>query len=329
MMTPPSSEHPPCIALTGASGFVGTHILQQLLDNGYHVKALQHHSKISDHTNLTVIKGSLSDPSSLNMLVKNTVSIIHCGGSVASKNKEGFFEANTKGTENIVKAAQYEGVKSFLYISSLAARTPQISPYAASKLAGEKILQTSTIESWDIIRPPAVYGPGDTQILPLMQLLRNRVGILNGGRQARVSVIYAEDLARAVLCWLASDTNKRHNKVYEIDDGQENGYSWQDLLDEAASAMNIRPFYMVPPRFLLNGIGHIAKFICRINGRTPFITPEKLRELSHPDWVCRDRSIEHSIDWRAQINFHEGITKTLHWYQEKGLLNNLNLRSTL
>lgn len=313
-----NADKPLCVALTGASGFLGSCILHYFLESGVHVRALERRTKLPFHQNLTIIPGDLRDSAALARLVEGAESVIHCGGAVAARNAAGFFEANREGTRNIVQAAQGAGVARFLYISSMAAREPGLSPYAQSKLEGEQVLEGSALQ-WDIIRPPAIYGPGDRQILPLMRLLQGRVGLLPGGRNARVSVIYVNDLAEAAFCWFSS--GRAGCNIYEIDDGQKNGYSWQSLLDKAAETMNIRACYVAPPRFLMMMVGYASKFLAALFGKTSFLTPDKLRELSHPDWVRKDSGrIEKDIGWSAKTDFENGIAKTLRWWRQEGLL---------
>jgi nucleoside-diphosphate-sugar epimerase len=307
------------VALTGASGFVGSRILCQLLDAGFRVRALQHHTKLPEHENLETVAGGLADSASLAKLVEGAGCVVHCGGVVAARDRAGFFEANAKGTEKLVHVAQGAGVERFLYISSLAAREPDISPYAASKRAGEEVLRESGIKAWDIIRPPAVYGPGDVQLLPLMRLLQKRIGVLMGGKAARVSVLYVDDLARAVCFWVLFGAGR--GRIYELDDGQKDGYTWQGLLERAAKIMDMRVFIFTPPRFLIIMGAYITKMVCTLSGKTLFLTPDKLCELFYPDWVCRGEAcVEEDFGWTAQVGFDEGIARTIGWYREQGLL---------
>lgn len=312
-----------CVALTGGSGFVGSRILQHSLDQGLHVRALQHSTPLPEHENLTVISGGLSDQAALVSLVEGADYVVHCGGSVAQNKKADFFKINEQGTRNIVKAAEDGGVKKLLYISSMAAREPQISSYAASKYAGEIAVQESGLQ-WDIIRPPAVYGPGDQQLLPLMWCLKHRVGVLMGAKKARVSVIYVDDLAGAVGRWL--DTASSKQRVYELGDGQEDGYTWRMLLEQAADVMSTGPTYVSPHLLFTRAISYIIKFAGLLSGVTPFLTPDKIREVSHLDWVCHDTRIETDLDWTPKVNFRDGIERTLRWYKEENLLRNLNLK---
>jgi len=274
-----------CVALTGGSGFVGSRILQHSLDQGLHVRALQHSTPLPEHENLTVISGGLSDQAALASLVEGADYVVHCGGSVAQNKKADFFKIN--------------------------------------EYAGEVAVQESGLQ-WDIIRPPAVYGPGDQQLLPLMWCLKHRVGVLMGTKQARVSVIYVDDLAGAVGRWL--DTASSKQRVYELGDGQEDGYTWRMLLEQAADVMGTIPIYVNPPLLFTRAISYIIKFAGLLSGVTPFLTPDKIREVSHLDWVCHDTRIETDLDWTPKVNFRDGIERTLRWYKEENLLRNLNLK---
>jgi nucleoside-diphosphate-sugar epimerase len=311
------------VALTGAGGFVGSRILHKLLDHGFLVKALRFQRNLPDHDNLEKIPGNINDPASLRELVAGTKAVVHCGGLVSARSAREFFKINSQGTANLIEALTNLEAPRLLYISSLAAREPQLSPYAASKNAAEKILAESLLRSWDVLRPPAVYGPGDLQLLPLLRLLKHRVGVLPAGRQARVSVVYVDDLADAVCDWLEQGGAK--NKIYEIADGQVDGYTWQALLSEAARLMNVRPVYFSPPFVVLRALVGAMTFVSRGTGQIPFLSAGKLRELTHQDWVCHSDELQHDVGWSAQTDFQVGIEKTLRWYQHEGMISNMNL----
>jgi nucleoside-diphosphate-sugar epimerase len=309
----------PTVALTGGSGFLGHHILKKLLTHGFHVQALQNKTLLSPHNNLTPVSGSLNDQDALRQLVHGAHIVIHCGGTVAQKKDQGFFKINKAGTENLITACQQSDVQKFLYISSLSAREAHLSPYATSKLNGENALQQSQITSWDIIRPPGIYGPGDKQMLPLIKLLKKNIAFLLAKPNARVSMIYCDDLAEAILQWALSD--KAYQTIYEIGDPQKNGHSWVDLLTVISNTIHTdnpkKPYYIpIPPQLSLF-IATITQFLVRLSGRTPFLTPNKIRELMHPDWTCHDRQIEKNIDWTPKTDFKEGMEKTIAWYKQQ------------
>jgi len=306
------------IALTGASGFVGKAVIQELAGQNIAVRALRHTAPLPASDLITEIPGSLDDPGSLKELVKGAECVVHIGGLVAARRDSDFYKVNQDGTENLIKAAETNKAKRFLYISSLAAREPQLSAYAASKLAGEDVLKESNLNSWDIIRPPAVYGPGDQQLLPLMALLKKRIGVLAGGAAARVSVIYVQDLARAIAAWVQSGA--AHNQTYEIDDGKEGGYSWRELLSTAGDVMNINPVFITPPRIALTAAGYILEKSARSFGKSAFLSRGKVRELTHPDWVAGGRNLSQDVDWRPETDFASGIQTTLAWYKQEGLI---------
>lgn len=303
------------VALTGGAGFVGSHILKMLLSQGYCVTALQNRQALPLHSNLQIVCGSLTDQNVVSRLVKDSEAVIHCGGLVSAQRDADFFVVNEQGTKNIVEAAETAGVQRFLLISSLAARGPaELSAYSASKQAGEIVLsEVQTNIGWDILRPPAVYGPGDLQILMLLRVLKAGIGMLIAGSDARASLIHVDDLATATLSWLES--GQAYRQIFEIDDGTREGYSWREILACAADLLGVKPFYIVPPQFLMQSVA----FMARVAG-AKFLSPGKIRELRFADWVCRDNLFQDSTVWRPHIGLEMGLTETLAWYKQQGLI---------
>ena len=162
-----SSQPPQTIALTGATGFVGQHTLKLLLERGHSVRALYQQSQQKKHPNLTWVPGSLQNQNSLEELVSGADSVIHIAGVIKASSCAAFFEANEQGTANLVEAmSQVDRPPHLLHLSSLAAREPHLSAYAASKQAAEIVAQSyQDGEDTVVLRPSAVYGPGDMETL--------------------------------------------------------------------------------------------------------------------------------------------------------------------
>jgi nucleoside-diphosphate-sugar epimerase len=306
------------VAVTGASGFVGTHLVERLLAAGHDVRVLSHRTAPQRHSSVELIRGGIGDPVALKALVANADAVVHAAGVVAAPNERAFHEINTEGTRAVGRAAAEAGVPRVLLISSLAARRPDLSAYAASKKAAEDALAEVGGLAWDAVRPPAIYGPGDRQVLIFFRLLKRGIGLLPAGDNARVSVIHVADLADAIMAWL--DTGTASNDVYELADGFRDGYTWRTLIDAAARELTIEPRYMKPPRGLLNALSHTMRTWARLTGSVPFLTPDKLRELRHTDWVCRDDRFPRRTGWRPRIALGEGLRGTLAWYQARGWL---------
>lgn len=306
------------VAVTGASGFVGTHLVNRLLDEGMAVRALSHRAPVSAQEGLEIVRGGLDDDAALAALVDGADAVIHCGGLVAAPSDSAFHEVNTEGTRRLAEAAAQAGVPRFLLISSMAARHPELSAYAASKRAAEVALARIEGLNWDALRPPAVYGPGDRQVLIFFRLLRRGIGLLPAGETARVSLIHVEDLVSAATTWLTAA--EPSGEIYELGDGKREGYAWRTIIDAAARELIVQPRYMTPPRAMLGAVSHLGRLWGRLSGRAPFLTPGKLREIRHPDWVCRDERFRRLTGWRPRVALGEGLRKTVAWYRAHGWL---------
>jgi nucleoside-diphosphate-sugar epimerase len=306
------------VAVTGASGFVGSHLLDRLIAAGHDVAVLSHRAAIPHARSVTLVTGGLDDGAALQRLVAGADAVVHVAGAVAAADDTTFHHINANGTRRLADAARAAGVPRFLLISSLAARQPDVSAYAASKRAAEDLLAAVDGLAWDALRPPAIYGPGDRQVLIFFQLLKHGIGLLPAGDRARVSVIHVADLADAIMAWL--DSGRAAGAVYELADGRPDGYTWRTLIDAAARELTIEPRYMTPPWGLLKALSHGVRTWARLTGRVPFLTPDKLRELRQADWVCRDDRFPRRTGWRPRIALGEGLRGTLAWYQARGWL---------
>ncbi|MGH6921579.1 MAG: NAD-dependent epimerase/dehydratase family protein, partial [Geminicoccaceae bacterium] len=208
----------------------------------------------------------------------------------------------------------------FLLMSSLAAREPDLSDYAASKRAGETVLiAAGGALRWTILRPPAVYGPGDRATLPFFRCVRHGIGPVLGSESARLSLIHVEDLANAVGALLAD--NRGAGLIAEIDDGQgsHGGYGWQDMIEVAAEALGRRARVMRIPMAIPYGLGLLNQALARI-GYTPMLTPGKVREFYHNDWVCDPGPIMARTAWRPAVSLRRGFASTVAWYRQQGWL---------
>ena len=162
-----------------------------------------------------------------------------------------------------------------------------------------------------IIRPPAVYGPGDKELLPLLRIMaRGRVPIIGSG-DARFSFIYVEDLAEAAVTWLKTDIAA--NRIIEIDDGKKGGYGWLDFSNTVA-AITGRPVTPIRlPKAVLAVPAAVNWILGRLSLYSPMLTPGKVRELSHPDWVCRTDAAGGLAGWRPRHTLREGLMNTPGW----------------
>jgi nucleoside-diphosphate-sugar epimerase len=302
------------LALTGATGFVGSALLRRLRSSGWNIRALCRSLPPAGppgEDRLEWIRGSLEDLDSLRALVRGTAAVVHCAGAIRGASAADFDRANVDGTARLVGAARAErpGVR-FLLVSSLAARAPELSHYAGSKRRGEEAVAAGAGGMpWTALRPPAVYGPGDRETLPLVRCMRLGIAPVLGGPQARFSLVYVEDLADAVRhllevpCWRPGP--------YEIHDGQPGGYGWDELVATVGRIVGRRVHPVRIPAALLSAAGRASLAIALRFGGRPMLTPGKVRELTHPDWVCDDAALRAATGWRPATRLEPGMRRTL------------------
>jgi nucleoside-diphosphate-sugar epimerase len=237
--------------------------------------------------------------------------VVHCAGAVRGATQAHFNQINVDGVERLVHAAtEQHPLPRFLLISSLAAREPELSFYASSKRQGEVVLAAQAGQmQWAALRPPAVYGPGDKEMLPLLRWMARGVAFVLGSGNSRLSLLYVEDLAEAALKWL-QDANFPE-AVFELHDGQPDGYSWQDVIDTVGHLTAKRVRCVPVPFVFLKTLAGLNLKTARVLGYAPMLTPGKLRELRHPDWVCDNTDITQKTGWTPQISLEEGLRRTL------------------
>jgi nucleoside-diphosphate-sugar epimerase len=313
------------IALTGATGFVGAHTAHELIRSGHGVRLL-----VRDPARLApslagqgaVMEGDLDNAAALARLVEGVDAVIHVAGAIKAASLDRFMAANAHGAARLAAAAARVGVKRFVHVSSLAAREPQLSGYCASKAAGEVAVRAAADASpgmaLTIIRPPAVYGPGDRATLPLVRQLSNPVCLMTGTPGQRLSLIHVADLATALV--VAAEGAGRAGACYEIDDGTPGGYSHAAMAEAASQATGRVSKVAHLPRALLALVGAGAEGVMSVTGRPVILSRGKVRELYHADWVCTGEKFEHAGPWKARYRFAEGYADTLRWYRTNGWL---------
>lgn len=301
------------IAITGSTGFVGRHLVKTLDEAGFALRLLVRAGpRDCGFGSAQTIIGGLDDEAALKQLVDGAAAVIHLAGAIAAPDRATFFAVNAQGTENLAKAAIAAGVERFIHVSSLAAREPQLSDYGASKRAAEDALTALKPRGLLMVRPPVVYGPGDRATLPLLGQLTRKVAVIPGSAQARFSLLYAEDLAKFILARLEDDAQG----LCEIDDGRPRGYGWRDILDLAATVEGHKARAVFLPKWLLEGLAWPVSLLGSVFKLRVPLTPGKVRELYHPDWVVTGKAPDHPVC----LPFAEGFRLTIAWYREQGWL---------
>jgi nucleoside-diphosphate-sugar epimerase len=300
------------VLLTGATGFVGRRLQTLLLDNDYAVRALvRHESPRAENIDPRAerIEGALDDPQALARGLVGTKAVINCAGAVRGNAAADFADVNVDGVRALAKAIErLSAPPALLHMSSLAASHPELSDYAGSKKAGEQVLEDFPELLWTVLRPPAIYGPGDVEMRPLLNLVRRGLVIVPGGnRQQRLSLLHVDDLANAVLAWLQAPARYRQYR-YEIDDGHTLGYDWSEITEAVCTEpMFSRPLYLSIPGGLLNVCGKINEQMARLTRRKPMLTTGKARELTQPEWLCDNAPFSKTSGWTPAISLAAGV----------------------
>jgi nucleoside-diphosphate-sugar epimerase len=299
------------LAITGATGFVGSHLLDAALAAGHEVKALTR-SKQHDRDGVDWVVGDLSSRDALEWLVDQADAVIHVAGTINAPNKAGFEEGNVAGTLAMLAAATAGGIHRFVHVSSLAAREPKLSLYGASKQRGEELVHSSGLD-WAIVRPPAVYGPGDTETLELFRMAR--LGLMLMPPKGRVSVIHADDLARLLLA--LADPSAPVSCLVEPDDGKPGGWTHREFAKALAEAVGTRAAVISSPGVLLRLAARADQLF---RGEKAKLTTDRAAYFSHRNWVVEPKRAAPAELWRPQIATPDGLKMTAAWYREKGWL---------
>jgi len=309
---------PTVVAVTGATGFIGGHLLEAFAGR-CHVRALARRPQ-PEREGVEWVPGSLEDAESLLRLVEGAEAVIHAGALIKARTRAEFHATNAAGTAALAEAVARVAEKSarLIYISSLAARQPHLSTYGATKLAGEEAMERGLPpERRLIVRAPAVYGPGDAEILKLLSIARRGLLPAPGSVHNRVSMMYGPDLA-ALLASLALEEDGMSGATLEPDDETPGGYDYGALSRHLSDVLGrpVRPLAIPAPLFL--AAASAGELRSRLSGRATILTREKAREVMHPDWVSRPEARPPLP--KPPTDIAAGLAETVAWARAQGLL---------
>jgi uncharacterized protein YbjT (DUF2867 family) len=288
------------IAMTGATGFVGAETLRQALSAGHEVIALTRRPQ-GVLEGVTWIEGDLFDDAALDALVAEAQIVLHIAGVVNAPDRARFESGNGRGTANVIAAMHRMGVRRLVHVSSLAAREPGLSDYCWSKALAEEHVRASGLE-WAIVRPPAVYGPGDTEFRELFRAAS--WGVLPVPPKGRASLIHVEDLAGLLLA--VSGVEHLHGKLYEADDGTPGGLSHADLAAAFGRALGRKVRALPLPRWVLMSFAAIDGLT---RGNAAKLTPDRVRYMCHEDWVADPAKRPPESLWTPRIQTDAGMIR--------------------
>ena len=297
------------LAVTGGTGFVGSHLIDSALAAGHRVSALTRRLQ-PPRAGINWVDGDLGDRDALTRLIEGADAVIHVAGLLSAAKDAEFERANVVGTLATLAAATAAGTRRFVFVSSLAAREPALSMYGGSKARAEEIVRESGLD-WSIVRPPAVYGPGDRETLELFKMAK--LGLMLMPPEGRLSLIHADDLARLLLA--LATPGAPASLTIEPDDGHPGGWTHRSFAAALGKAVGKRPLVLSAPSPLL----HLAARADRLlRGAKAKLTPDRAAYFSHRDWLVDPGRAEPPGLWTPQIPTEQGLAETADWYRREG-----------
>lgn len=325
------------VLLTGATGFVGSHILDSLLAQGSAVRVLLRKSSnrrfIEPHlSHVELCEGSIGDPTSLGEAVNGVTHVIHCAGATRAKRDAEYYEINQNGTRNVIEAAnrQQGKISRMVHISSLAASHPApagapareddasapVSEYGRSKLGAEKEVLQHCKVPFTILRPPAVYGPRDDGFLALFQTVRRHfVPRFSGGIEA-LSMIFVKDLAEGAVTCLTHPAAE--SRTYFV--ASPEVVTIRGFCEEIARQLKVWTLPLWLPVPALWPVCAMTELICRMMDKPSLLNRQKYAELRVPGWVCEATRLRKEIGFVAPTPLSDGVRQTIAWYRENDWL---------
>lgn len=302
------------LALTGATGFVGQAVLDEAQARGLSIRALARRPQ-PPRKGVIWIEGSLTDPASLAALAESARAVLHVAALTTAPDAASFTLANVAGTAALLDAAKAAGARRFIFVSSLAAREPELSLYGASKAEGEKLVAGSGLD-WTVVRPPGVYGPRDVDYLEMFRTAR--LGFVPLPPRGASSILHVLDLARLLLDLVDAPSALARHKLFEPDDGREGGWSHAELAQAIGQAVGrSRVFAPHLPAPLLRAAAHIDS---AIRGAKARLTADRASYMMHPNWVARSAFAVPKPVWEPRIAAEDGLAQTAAWYRRQGWL---------
>jgi nucleoside-diphosphate-sugar epimerase len=299
------------LAITGGTGFVGGRLLSLAVEQGHEVTALTRRSQ-NERRGVTWVQGALDNRQALQRLVADAEAVIHVAGVISAPEALGFEAGNVTGTLGLLAAATATGVRRFVHVSSLAAREPKLSLYGASKARSEELVKRSGLD-WAIVRPPAVYGPGDRETLELFKAAR--LGLVPLPPRGRLSLVHVDDLSRLLLTLAAEDAPTQ--MLFEPDDGRPDGWTHREFAEALATAQERRALALSVPAALVRFGARVDGLIRRGKAK---LTADRAAYFCHPDWVVDPASRPPAELWQPQVPTPEGLAETARWYLKQGWL---------
>ncbi len=317
--------------VTGATGFVGAHLVRALCARGDTVSCLvRSPAKARAQAwppEVRTVRGDLDDVAALTAGCRDAEVIFHLAGRISARNLAEFQAANRDGTGRVVEAAAASPPRRFVYVSSLAVGGPTVpgqpidetrapapvTNYGRSKLAGEQLVRAAPYP-WTIVRPPLVYGEWDREVLRVFQYARAGWGPVIGDGTQELSVVYAGDLATALIA--AATAPAAAGRLYYA--AHPHVTTSLGFVEAVGRAVGKRPRVVRFPAPLARAALWTVGSLAHLAGRATVLSADKANEFLAPAWTCRADALARDAGWRAETDLEPGLTRTAAWYRTEG-----------
>lgn len=318
--------------ITGATGFVGSHLADKLLEKNYEVYCLRRKTsstKWLDGKNVTYVDGDLFSNEALEKCIKEMDYIFHVAGVVKAKTKEGFMHGNYESTKNLLEITEKvnPNIKKFIFVSSLAATGPAmtekpadentkpdpITTYGISKLKAEQeVLKFKDKFPVTIISPPAVFGPRDTEILIYFKTFSRGLNSVIGFDAKYLSLVYVEDLADGLI--LAAENNIANGQKYFL--CFDKAYNWDEIGDITSKLLGKKAIKIRLPHSVIYSVGYLAELFSTFSKKPATLNLEKCKDITQLRWICTNEKAKKELGFKPKDDLEQSFKKTIDWYKE-------------
>ncbi len=328
--------------VTGGTGFIGSHLVKQLVDQGYQVTCLIRktsnlcwlaHLLTAKSPQVELATGDLQDSDTLVDHLRDVDLVFHLAGLTKAPDAATYDRVNAGGTQALLEAclAAQTGLDRFVHCSSLAAvgpsrdATPQsesvmpqpLTDYGRSKLKGEMVAREYADRlPITIIRPPAVYGPRDADIFLFFQMINRGVMPILGEMEKLLSLVHVKDLVAGI--YIAAASERAIGETYFLTDGEI--HTWTGIERVIADALEKYSFRVKVPFCLLDFIAIFAEAAAKVTRQTPTLNRQKVQDLRQRFWICDSTKAQKELGYRPAYPLQKGIRDTAEWYRANGWL---------